>query len=333
MTYGRASCRGTRWRGITWRRSAFTLIELLVVIAIIAILAALLLPALVAAREKARRTACLNNLNQLSKALQNYCGIFRSYFPCYTGYGLDPNLVTTGATYQEKVGATVAQVIVSNIIGPNDVQIGGESVGDSFEPTTLFRTCFFGYSLGDLRTAPLGLGFLLTGNYLADARILFCPSADNMPWDFGAGNVLVRPSEVKCLGGFDPKSLTQGAWDDPWEGRYSWASTSRHRGVQSNYNYRGIPISAGGLAATIDRVDFLNVWPTLTAHAGCPQFKTQKLLGGRACLRHLFEERRHHRCNRTGHGPVRSPGRLQCPLRRLERKVPGRSAAEDPVLE
>ncbi len=53
-------------------RRGFTLIELLVVIAIIAVLIALLLPAVQAAREAARRAQCVNNLMQLSIAVQNY---------------------------------------------------------------------------------------------------------------------------------------------------------------------------------------------------------------------------------------------------------------------
>lgn len=62
-------------------KKPFTLIELLVVISIIAILAGLLLPALNAARKKARGVDCLNNLKQCGLSLNSYCDSWDSVYP------------------------------------------------------------------------------------------------------------------------------------------------------------------------------------------------------------------------------------------------------------
>ena len=62
-------------------KKSFTLIELLVVIAIIAILAAMLLPALSAARERARTSNCLGNMTTAGKCLMFYADDYNDYMP------------------------------------------------------------------------------------------------------------------------------------------------------------------------------------------------------------------------------------------------------------
>jgi prepilin-type N-terminal cleavage/methylation domain-containing protein len=194
--------------------SAFTLIELLVVIAIIAILAALLLPALAAAREKARRTSCLNNLRQMSIGLESYCSDYNGYFPNWTAWGQrtyplgvgDPGFPADYANYNAgappwdagiytdaKTGQIVSEGLTMYYDSTSYCR-GGEALTDfrvifAGAPGTGWANnrgigaggCEFGSRTdGQLFVGPVGLGWLLACGYVPDARVFYCPSSDGM---------------------------------------------------------------------------------------------------------------------------------------------------------
>ncbi|MGC4003391.1 MAG: DUF1559 domain-containing protein [Pirellulales bacterium] len=101
-------------RASVTRFAGFTLVELLVVIAIIGILVALLLPAIQAARESARRNSCQNNMKQIGLATHNYIDSYKKLPPGYTTTPTTSNFFTYILPYMEETTAAKAYSFKKN---------------------------------------------------------------------------------------------------------------------------------------------------------------------------------------------------------------------------
>jgi prepilin-type N-terminal cleavage/methylation domain-containing protein/prepilin-type processing-associated H-X9-DG protein len=98
-------------------RRGFTLVELLVVIAIIGVMVGLLLPAVQAAREAARRMQCSNNLKQIALANANYEDSFKSFPPGRAGCDGITNGVCAGDPNFRRVGTSALVALLPFIEG------------------------------------------------------------------------------------------------------------------------------------------------------------------------------------------------------------------------
>jgi len=283
--------------GIAKRLSAFTLIELLVVVAIIAILAALLLPALTAARERARRAACSSNLDEIGKGIENYLGLFGNYYPGglswtpFDGYGSGdcPDTYAHVVLADDSIG-TPGQYDRIRISSTNS---------STNDPAAYYRTLGTGRWRSspdsDLKMAPWNLGLLIKTNTVPDAKSFYCPSAKGVKTTLdiasGYGRVFVYPQNLEdwaSAGGYDGAVLTHGKW----EKRETWTGAWDHYGILSQYDYRN--------AAIYPTATTWNYWskpmtipytkPKVTTDMNCPAFKTPKALRGRALVSDMFDK-------------------------------------------
>ena len=309
--------------------SAFTLIELLVVVAIIAILAALLLPALTAARERARRAACAANLDEIGKGIENYLGQFDNYYPGGCSWDMSHRFVGgyihDDEGEREKFYALIREgdSINPGLAGQFDATWAGTYYGGTEDPRKYLRTLgggqvyvpgnarsVVGTRNSDLKMAPRSLGWLIYTGTVPDAKVFYCPSARDVEQVPGYNSVMAQQNleDWASAGGYDRETLIYGNWTHNQATQWHY----NNFGIMGQYSYRNTPCT--GLDPTGSGNGVYWKWypytkvttipytrPKVTTSPGCPAFKTPKALRGRSLVSDMFDKNGQNQSVRYAH--------------------------------